>query len=180
MFAPHAGKLAGDDFKRLLPIDGHKRLAAAALAARPPVLQPTRSHHWASDAKRRMHRVRDRLDQPRGVGIEVERDGADHLTVLYDGVERAPMGVAWNKLAFHHALVDAAAKLSTPDRQTPPKRPRGAKPVPSRRAPRPRSFRAHPDDIDKRRPRPGIWRCSERASALPFTAPSQHRTWRSP
>ena|SRR5277367_691692 len=98
MFAPHACKLAGNDFKRLLPVDGHERLAAAALAARLPVLQPTglqpaRSYHWASDVKRRMHRVRDRLDQGRGVGIEFERDGAVHLTVLYNGSERAPMGV---------------------------------------------------------------------------------------
>jgi len=116
MFAPHARKLAGDEFKRLLPVDGHKRLAAAAPAARPPVLQPTRSYHWASDAKRRMHRIRNRLDQRRGVGIEVERDGADHLTVFYDGVERAPMGVVWNKLVIHWALVDAATKLSTTDR----------------------------------------------------------------
>jgi hypothetical protein len=121
MFAPHARKLAGDEFKRLLPVDGHERLAAAAPAARPPLLQPTglqptRSYHWASNAKRRMHRIRNRLDQRRGVGIEVERDGADHLTVFYDGVERAPMGVVWNKLVIHWALVDAATKLSTTDR----------------------------------------------------------------
>ena len=63
-----------------------------------------------------MHRVRDRLDQRRGVGIEVERDGADHLTVIYDGVERAPMGVVWNKLTIHWALMDAATKPSMTDR----------------------------------------------------------------
>jgi hypothetical protein len=101
MFAPHARQFAGDEFERLLPVDGHKWLAAAALAARPPALQPTRSYHRASDAKRRMHRIQDRLDQRRGVGVEVERDGADHLAVLYDGVECAPMGVVWNKLAIH-------------------------------------------------------------------------------
>ena len=60
-----------------------------------------------------MHRVRDRLDQRRGVGIELERDGADDLAVLDDGVERAPMGVVWNKLAIHQALMNAAAKLTT-------------------------------------------------------------------
>src|SRR5438552_1969574 len=121
MFAPHACKLAGDDFKRLLPVDGHERLAAAAFAACSPIfqpmgLQPTRSYHRASDAKRRMHRVRDRLDQRRGVGIEVERDGADHLAVLCDGVERAPWEWCGTKLAIHRALVDAATKLSTTDR----------------------------------------------------------------
>ena len=121
MFAPHACKLACDDFKRLLPVDGHERLAAAALASYSPVLQPiglqpTRSYHWVRDAKRRMHRVRDRLDQRRGVGIEVEWEGADHLAVGYDGVERTPMRVVWNKLAIHRALVAAAPKLSMTDR----------------------------------------------------------------
>jgi hypothetical protein len=56
------------------------------------------------------------IDQRRWVGIKLERDCADHLAVLYDGVERAPMGVVWNKLAIHRALVDAATKLSTTDR----------------------------------------------------------------
>jgi hypothetical protein len=67
MFPPHACKLAGDEFKRLLPVDRHERLAAAALAAPPPMLQPigllpTRSYHRVSDAKRRMHRIRDCVD----------------------------------------------------------------------------------------------------------------------
>jgi hypothetical protein len=112
MFASHPRKLASGEFKRLLPVDRHERLAAAALAGRPPVLQPTglptRSYHRAGDAKGRMHRVRDRLDQRRGVGIKVEWDGANDLAVLYDRVERAPMGVVWNKLALHRALVNAA------------------------------------------------------------------------
>src|SRR5436190_11258839 len=123
-----------------------------------------------------MNPIRDRLDQRRWVGIEVERDGTDHLAVLDDGVERAPMGVVWNKLAIHQALVHAAAKLSTGDRQTPPKPPQGAKPVPSRRVPPRHSFRAHPGDIDKRKPRPDNWQCSGRAPAPPLTAPSQNRT----
>ena len=87
-------------------LDRLARSMKGSLPTRPPLLQPTRSYHWPGDAKRRMHRVRDRLDQRRGVGIEVERDGADHLTVLYNGVVRAPMGVVWNKLAIHWALVD--------------------------------------------------------------------------
>jgi hypothetical protein len=101
LFAPHTRQLAGDEFQRLFPVDRHERLAAAALAARPRILQPTRSYHRVNDAKGRMHRVRDRLDQRRGVGIKVERDRADHVAVLYDGVESAPMGVVWNKLAIH-------------------------------------------------------------------------------
>src|SRR6266446_4425919 len=68
--------------------------------------------------------VRDRLDQRRGVGIKLERHGADHHAGLYDGVERPPMGVVWNELAIHRALVDAATKLSTSDRLTPPEHPR--------------------------------------------------------
>ena len=87
-------------------LDRLARSMKGSLPTRPPLLQPTRSYHWPGDAKRRMHRVRDRLDQRRGVGIEVERDGADHLTVLYNGVVSAPMGVVWNKLAIHWALVD--------------------------------------------------------------------------
>jgi len=54
-----------------------------------------------------MNRIRDRFNQRRWVGIEVEWDGADYLAVLYDGVERAPMGVVWNKLAIHRVLVDS-------------------------------------------------------------------------
>src|SRR6266404_1547332 len=115
VFAPHAPKLASDEFERSLPRDWRKRLAAAALAACPSVLQPARSYHRATDAKRRMNRIRDRFNQRRWVGIEVEWDGADHRAVLYDGVERAPMGVVWNKLAIHRALVDSATKPSTSD-----------------------------------------------------------------
>ena len=107
MFAPHTPKLAGHYLQRLFPVDGHERLAAAALAARTPVLQPTRSYHRASDAKGRMHRVRDRLDQRRGVGIKVERDGADHIAVLDDGVEGAPMRMMRNKLAVHITFAPA-------------------------------------------------------------------------
>jgi hypothetical protein len=82
MFAPHTRQLAGDEFQRLFPVHGHKRFAAPALAARQPVLQPTRSYHRSSDAKRRMHRIRDRLDRWRRIGIKVERDSADHVAVL--------------------------------------------------------------------------------------------------
>jgi hypothetical protein len=51
-----------------------------------------------------------------GSGSKSNGTDADHLTVFYDGVERAPMGVVWNKLVIHWALVDAATKLSTTDR----------------------------------------------------------------
>jgi hypothetical protein len=29
-----------------------------------------------------LHRIRDRLDQRRGIGVEVERDGADHSCLM--------------------------------------------------------------------------------------------------
>jgi hypothetical protein len=66
----------------------------------------------------RTHRVRDRLDQRRGVGIEVERDGADHLTVLWywmwcvpGAVLSTPM-LAITKIIL--AVAGAALRLANP------------------------------------------------------------------
>ena len=50
IFAPHPRQLAGDQVNRSLPSHPYKRLAAASLAARPPIFQPSRPYHRTGDA----------------------------------------------------------------------------------------------------------------------------------
>jgi len=51
-----------------------------------------------------VHRIRNAVDQGRGIRIKVERNGADHLAVFDDGVEGTPMRMMRNKLPVHVTL----------------------------------------------------------------------------
>ena len=57
-----------------------------------------------------MHRFRDCLDQRRGIGVEIEWNSANDLAALDDGIESAPVGVVWDKLAVHRALFPSHAE----------------------------------------------------------------------
>src|SRR5437762_10258799 len=105
MLAPDPRQLVGNELEGSFPIDRHERFAPAASAARPPAAEPSGAHHRPGNARRRVHRVRDRFDQWRGVRIESEWNGIDELAVLDDGAEGTPVRVVRNKLSIHGALV---------------------------------------------------------------------------
>src|SRR5262249_13731310 len=91
VFALDPRKLTGDEVKRTFPGDRHEALAPAAFAALGPARQITFADHRSCDARRRMHRLRDRLEQRRWIGIARERLDADDVAVADFGLEGAPV-----------------------------------------------------------------------------------------
>src|SRR5262245_58363779 len=101
VLALDARKLTGDEVERMLPGDRHEALAPSALAALRPTHQIAFAHHRACNASRRMHRLRDRFDQRRWIGIARKRLDADDAPVTNLGVEGAPVRVLRDKSAGH-------------------------------------------------------------------------------
>jgi len=101
MLAPDPGELAADEVERPLPGHRDKGLAAAATAAAGSIPEPAGAYHRPGDARRRMHRIGNAVDQRRGIGIQFERQGADDLAVLDDRGERTPVRMVGNKLLAH-------------------------------------------------------------------------------
>jgi hypothetical protein len=107
-----APKLTGDEIERTLPADWHETLAATAFARAPSAGEKALAHHRRGDAVRRMHSLRDRLDQRRRIGVTLEWPDADDAPVADLGVEGAPVRMMRDK-STGHALHRRAGRNSS-------------------------------------------------------------------
>src|ERR1700730_16928532 len=131
-----------------------------------------------------MHKLIDRA----GIALEVpdellvlpaplERRKAEFLVELHRLGHRADAERVGSQLVERHWKF-LLARISPSDRQRSPTRPRDAKHLPYRHAPRPHPCPARRDDTGRRKPRPGSWRCNGHAPGHLLAAPSRSRTGR--